>query len=103
MFERLSLGFEALARFIIPMGFFTLLAVAAILTLVVPPLGYYLVRFLGFAISFSVRFLGFVFSWQPKELVGAPRNRLFPDSSTIPELDAKEDHETPSACNRRNA
>lgn len=91
MFDRLSLVLESLARFIIPMGFFTLLAVAAILALVVPPLGYYLVRSLRFAISWLVRFLSFVISWQPKELIGAPRSCLFPDADTIPDRDAKED------------
>ncbi len=103
MFDRLSLVLESLARFIIPMGSFTFLAVAAILALVVPPLGYYLVRFLGLAISYSVQFLGFVIAWQPKELVGAPRNRLFPDAGAIPDLDAKEDRKSQSACDHRDA
>jgi hypothetical protein len=114
MFDRLSLVLESLARFIIPMGIFTVLAVAIILTLVVPPLGYYLVRFLsfaicclvrfvGFVICRLVRFLGFVFSWHPKNLVGAPRNQLFPDLSAIPDFDANENRESQSACDRRNA
>ena len=101
MFDRLSLVLEYLARFIIPMGVFTMLAVAIILTLVVPPLGYYLVRFLGFAICCLVRFLGFVFSWHPMNLVGAPRNQLFPDSSVIPEFNATEVRGSQSACDHR--
>jgi hypothetical protein len=103
MFDRLSLVLESLARFIIPMGIFTVLAVAIILTLVVPPLGYYLVRLLGFAMCCLVRFLGFVFSWHPKDLVGAPRKQLFPDSSTIPNFDAVEDREPKSSCDHPNA
>lgn len=103
MFDRLSLVLEYLARFIIPMGIITLLAVAIVLALVVPPLGYYLVRFLGSAICCLVRFLGFVFSWHPKSLVGAPRNQLFPESSAIPDFDANEDRESQSASDQRNA
>jgi hypothetical protein len=38
-----------------------------------------------------------------KGIGGAPRSRLFPDASAIPDLDANENRESQSARDHRNA
>lgn len=83
MYDRLSVVLEFFAHLVVLRGLFSVLAVAVTSSLVVLLLAYYLVRFARFAVS-----------WQPEDLVGAPRNRRLADSNATPDLAPKEDHES---------
>ncbi|EDY16944.1 hypothetical protein CfE428DRAFT_5573 [Chthoniobacter flavus Ellin428] len=81
MFDFFSQVLEHVAPFVVATHLLFMLAAAAICSLVVVLLVYYLVRFAGFAIS-----------WQPKDFVGAPRNPRQSDPSSTPGTTANERH-----------